>query len=512
MDVDDGKNDDDASKSLTVNGASQSPTMSTASSAASSPDEFPASFTLALQLAFTMFSHVLRDPTQTAGGTPNPNPYLTIFLTFLATVCKQEKVLRILERHIPWQDLATFMTRCPRSVMRLQGFKVDSRGAPVLAAGERWTMLTSGCSPQLDEDWCLRGMEWVGRRVFERGYWKSREEHKAAEIQVLDKTESQDTTDGIIEPEGDDDNGGVTRRDPITLRWIRIVRSAAAISEVVSGFRWVEYSSKWVVEGSLAEKVEMWSAEERAEREAEERRRRRCASWGNVDPMDVDEDEMVEEYDSDDSDDEMDSDEVKALKARRRYFLGLLQAGAHSSHVSPSPGHRRRPRQRASARPALKIVPGYTVIVVDTNILLSFLPSFASLVESLRWTVVVPLPVIMDLDDLAKKPSAQLAEVASSALAHVASYIRTHSSSLKVQTSKGNYLTTLNVRCEQVDFSSGDMNRERNMDDLILRAAIWHDDHWVNRSALLKDNETEDVAGAVKVVMLTLDRNRGFPC
>jgi hypothetical protein len=43
---------------------------------------------------------------------------------------------------------------------------------------ERWAMLTSGCTLPLPEDWCMRGMEWVGRRVFERGYWKNEDEKK----------------------------------------------------------------------------------------------------------------------------------------------------------------------------------------------------------------------------------------------------------------------------------------------------------------------------------------------
>ena len=45
------------------------------------------------------------------------------------------------------------------------------------------------------------------------------------------------------------------------------------------------------------------------------------------------------------------------------------------------------------------------------------------------------------------------------------------------------------------------------MDDLILKAAIWQDDHWVDRSALLKA-EPVVVTNAVKVVLLSLDRNR----
>lgn len=52
------------------------------------------------------------------------------------------------------------------------------------------------------------------------------------------------------------------------------------------------------------------------------------------------------------------------------------------------------------------------------------------------------------------------------------------------------------------------------MDDLILRAAIWHDEHWVDRSGLLKaeshhQTKTENASARVaKVVLLTFDRNR----
>ena len=58
-----------------------------------------------------------------------------------------------------------------------------------------------------------------------------------------------------------------------------------------------------------------------------------------------------------------------------------------------------------------------------------------------------------------------------------------------------------------MNFGSNHANVEKNMDDLILKAAIWQDDHWVDRSALLKA-ESVVVTDAVKVVLLSLDRNR----
>ena len=62
-----------------------------------------------------------------------------------------------------------------------------------------------------------------------------------------------------------------------------------------------------------------------------------------------------------------------------------------------------------------------------------------------------------------------------------------------------------------MDFDSGDGKRlaSKSMDDLILKAAIWQDDHWVNRSSLLKATSPSsgEVQNGTKVVLLTLDRN-----
>jgi protein SMG6 len=105
--------------------------------------------------------------------------------------------------------------------------------------------------------------------------------------------------------------------------------------------------------------------------------------------------------------------------------------------------------------------------------------------------------------------SLQLSTAATTALTYLTSHLRSHSISLKVQTSRGNYLYSLNVRREQIDLRDA-LSWERNMDDLILRAAIWQDEHWVDRSALLKapPAKAEDTANAAKVVLLSFDRNR----
>jgi hypothetical protein len=54
----------------------------------------------------------------------------------------------------------------------------------------------------------------------------------------------------------------------------------------------------------------------------------------------------------------------------------------------------------------------------------------------------------------------------------------------------------LNVRTQELDFTfgggDGAENKGRNMYDLILKPAIWQDEHWVDCSALSKCGDLED--------------------
>ncbi|KAI0710841.1 hypothetical protein C8Q76DRAFT_798366 [Earliella scabrosa] len=209
----------------------------------------------------------------------------------------------------------------------------------------------------------------------------------------------------------------------------------------------------WQFEGVVADKVARWKEDEQREREMEDQWLRGSSWQDNL--MEVDDaDEMLVDDESEDEDDEADTEEIRQLKVRRRYLETLLEPGqrepASPRHLRGTPG-----RKPEGARQSLRVVPRYTVLVADTNILLS------SLVEFL---VVVPLPVIVELDS--QLNMTPLGEVATAALRYITSHIRSHSLSLKVQTSRGNYLTNLNVRTEQVDFSAN--ARDRNMDDLIL--------------------------------------------
>lgn len=249
-------------------------------------------------------------------------------------------------------------------------------------------MLTSGCAPPLPEDWCLRGMEWVGRKVLERGFWKSGEEKKA-ELEVLEMVEGKALTDGTIEDDDGDDapktslsgSGG-----ELVSCWVRIIRCGVNIAGAVEGFNWVEGSREWNIEGKLAKKVTQWKEEDQAEREEEERRRM-GRRW-TEDPMDVDDTEEDDVSEASE-DDEEDSEEVKSLKVSFFFVGGTRQLIVFSVSGSseifkepPSISQARKccrqfittstPFQSSciDSRVPLTIIPGYTVLVVDTPLIL----------------------------------------------------------------------------------------------------------------------------------------------
>jgi hypothetical protein len=60
----------------------------------------------------------------------------------------------------------------------------------------------------------------------------------------------------------------------------------------------------------------------------------------------------------------------------------------------------------------------HRVLVLDTNVILSYLSAFASIINNLQWTVVIPVPIIMELDGLSSHPS-KLGEAAQNAMAYI---------------------------------------------------------------------------------------------
>ena len=330
-----------AEEKMDVDGETQqqqpSPSLSDASASA---EPLPA-FSMALQLTFAMLTHVLKKPVRRGSTLGDAlNPYLTIVLTFLGTLSQHPAAMALLERAVPWEMLAAFLSTMPRSV---------SRSAFVKPTLDR--------SMLLPEDWSLRGMAWGGRKLYDHRFWETSGEGNM-EMAVLDEVEEA-RVDGMIEDDHEDDDPKLrgARRELAVAdkRWLRAFWAGELLAKAAEGFRRVEEAhgrSQWVVEGTLRDKVRVWAEEDRAEREAEERRKR-GTRWDDTDDMDIDVDGDDEwqfaDLSEQSEDDEMDSDEVKVLKVRvlppplPPLFLGSL-AGlemAAADRFWPLPSHRR---------------------------------------------------------------------------------------------------------------------------------------------------------------------------
>ena len=110
----------------------------------------------------------------------------------------------------------------------------------------------------------------------------------------------------------------------------------------------------------------------------------------------------------------------------------------------------------------------------------------------------------MELDGL-RKGNGKLAEQAAAAIFFLESQIRPFTSHIRVQTSRGNFLSDLSFRTEDVDFTDS-----RSMDDVILRAASWQAAHFVDRLASFVPDADRARLGldkAAKVALVTLDLN-----
>lgn len=283
--------------------------------------ELPATLKYAMQLTFVMLSHTLRHPFRRPSeySPPTLNPYNTVILTFLATVLREPTARSAFERSIPWEELATFLTSIPRRDVLREHQKVSTEGG---------LLLTSGCSP-LPEDWCVRGMGWGGKKVFERGFWNKEVdtagEERNVEVEVLDRVEMlEQAMDGVIEDETDERD--TKEQSPEKRRWVRLARAGLRIARDTHGFKFTPSSPQdgrpcWRVEGVLASKVVRWKEQQQRERELEEQRLR-GTRWDD-DSMEVDdaEDMHVDDESGDELEDgEQDTEEIRRLK------VGLLRS------------------------------------------------------------------------------------------------------------------------------------------------------------------------------------------
>jgi len=279
--------------------------LSTNSTMSLNPDDLPYTLRLALQLMFDTLSYTLVNPyipSKSPFKPPSLNPYITVTLTFLATLMRHETIMTLFERNIPWSELSSFLSEIAKRTPNVPD-DTSKSAAPKLI----------GSSP-LPEDWCLRGMEWV-RRIYERGFWRPSKSHGGlqGEMDVLfPSVFPDDLADGIVE-DGDGENEA-RNIDWNSKRWKRLRWCADGLVKSVNGLQWEGEGKgrRAFVGGVLQQKVEMWKLQRQQEEQAERQRLDRLRWNGADEEMDVDE---VDDED-DDEEDPSDSQEVRELKVR----------------------------------------------------------------------------------------------------------------------------------------------------------------------------------------------------
>ncbi|CAG8495753.1 7783_t:CDS:2 [Ambispora leptoticha] len=368
-----------------------------------------------------------------------------------------------------WETVAKFLTKITRQV---------------LAHTKEKIITSNGCifPPPLAEDWELRGICWL-RQIHPNNYFKE-------EIDLLTSNFNVENINDYIAPMYS------LKLDPDSKvrRKARIFELGILLTKKINGFEFDEKLDFFSSLSELDEDVKEVKTEPELlfENDLSEQRQ---SDWA----------EEVEHVIQKELSDQEEDENIKELKARRA-SLEMKTAALIDSRVTPKKSHLNEkkteitPMKKKSPKPASKILPGYTTLIVDTNCLVGDLHAVKRIIKSEKWNVVVPMAVITELAGLTLNPP-PLGNSATEALNYLklAMSSRTREIKLKVQTSKGNYISDIGFN-EEFDFGDGE-DKKKNLDDIILGICLWHAKDHPDTSN--QNNGTQNE----KVVLLTNDRN-----
>lgn len=305
-------------------------------------EDTPLAFRCACKLTFGLLRWCLKRPTRDVGGMQCINPYIVLVLTFLGQVALIPSAVRVLEREVPWRELVEFFNLMPDTIE--------------IAGDGGSSKLTGGALP---EDWTIRGMDWAGRALFARGYWRTRVGASSAAIAAAAAIKGSnepwthsghvngtyfnvESELGALEFDIEDvdnsrrsgTNGG-DESAPASVhladgRWRRMAVVSAWLAVGVPGFDVDSSRRRFSLQSPLEDRLWSWQTEDAQLKAAEDMSRDAAAESEN-----------------------------------------------REASLSPE------------LPVAVEIAEGLTALVVDANILLAALDVVLLLVES--WTVVVPL-------------------------------------------------------------------------------------------------------------------------
>ncbi|KAK6192689.1 hypothetical protein SNE40_004118 [Patella caerulea] len=196
-----------------------------------------------------------------------------------------------------------------------------------------------------------------------------------------------------------------------------------------------------------------------------------------------------------------DEDHVRHLKAKREHLKRKVkERSKHKENVEALLDKDRHKKIELEIHPRF--------LVPDTNCFIDHFNLLISILESKKYTLVIPLVVINELDGLAKgsregqhesrEHSSMVQQHATTAVQYLESQFQRKNSHLRAQTSKGSILETIAFRSEEIDTTGTN-------DDLILSCCL----HYCKDKA--RDFMPKEKDAPVRlyrdVVLLTDDRN-----
>lgn len=238
------------------------------------PPEPPLAFVLAQRLMFGLLAFSMRHLFKPRSVDPAISPYTTLTLTFLCFLAQHKEALKLVQQYAPWPVLAALFNQIPRGV--------ELRADPP----------TKLLGQPLPEDWCIRGMEWTGRNLFGRGYWKQRPSNRAGvEVPLTSSSAFVDGEVALLEAELEELLLFDSQRDVMVeseetaasgvglalARWKRLANCAASLCKTVPGLLMdlsPRSGPRFKVLPSLATKVTNWSKEEAEAAQREQARLR----------------------------------------------------------------------------------------------------------------------------------------------------------------------------------------------------------------------------------------------
>lgn len=281
-------------------------------------EDDPLVFCLAQRLTFGILDILLQHPYRVISNSKVVNPYIILLLTFLSHVTQQSATLKHLEKAIPWSGLVALFNTIPTTIEIRMDVQAKLPGAP------------------LPEDWCLRGMDWTGRSLFARGFWKAsgssskRDEMPPIGPPSAGSVESEMDAlkfnlDFIDEDRDLSEDGELPSGELAANRWRRVATTAAWFARTVAG---IDYDSnaigrqtKFHIAGMLGAKLNRWKLEEFEAAEAERELKAKAMSKSDEEEqMDEEESESEEELDNPD-----DTEDVRELKVRSFSSENLLR-------------------------------------------------------------------------------------------------------------------------------------------------------------------------------------------